>query len=203
MDNQVVDRLRRVLKGAKRLEQDAVLLAEHQRFTSSYALALLSIEEIGKVLIELWKNEAFWDDRAPPEVRSKHLNFHLRKQIAFACLIFAGEVIHAKGKVPDEERDPDQFRALYREVFDREDSSAILIDAMFGVLNKNKEFAFYADREDWGALEVPEPVARQLLEKHADAIQLLADYRIMAFARPTYHHALTVIAKTYSDLEAG
>ena len=204
MDQQTVARLKRVLKSAKRLHEDAELLRENGRLSSAYALSLLSIEEIGKALIELWSENAYWDDPSPIPVKSGRLTFHIRKQIAFASLIFAGEVIDAKGDVEEDERCTDEFRALYQEVFDREEGSAILIDAMFGILNKGKERAFYADSEDNMSefLDVPEAEVNRLLNRHGEAIGRLSNYRVMAFARPTYQHALEVIANAYREMEA-
>jgi hypothetical protein len=34
--------------------RDAKLLADHKRFASAFALAVLGIEEIGKVVLDLW-----------------------------------------------------------------------------------------------------------------------------------------------------
>jgi len=185
IDPAVVERLRSVIKSAKRLNEDALLLTEHGRFSSGYALALLSIEEIGKILIELWKEDTYWRTPSPPEVRSGRLNFHVRKQVAFTTLLFAGEVMRSVSEVADEELDADRFRAIYSEAFDRAEGSGLLIDAMFGVMNRSKESAFYADGSDSVQRpDVPANEVRVLLDRHSEAIELLADWRVMSLRGP-------------------
>ena len=43
-----------VISNAKRLVRDAVLLKDHERYASAYALAILGLEEIGKVILKRW-----------------------------------------------------------------------------------------------------------------------------------------------------
>ena len=43
-----------VVSNARRLAQDATLLKDHGRYASAYVLAIISLEEIGKMLIKLW-----------------------------------------------------------------------------------------------------------------------------------------------------
>src|SRR4051812_7119705 len=142
----MIGRVRSVIGSARRLHSDAHLLAEHGRFTSGFALALLSIEELGKILIELWGQDEWWETPMPTELKTR-LSFHVRKQMAFAALLFAGEVIDSTRNTASESFDAEQFKALYRDVFDRGDASNLLIEAMFGVLNRRRESAFYMDNE--------------------------------------------------------
>ena len=46
-----------ILGNATRLLDDARLLHEHRRYASAFALALLGVEEIGKVLLKSWEAE--------------------------------------------------------------------------------------------------------------------------------------------------
>jgi hypothetical protein len=46
-----------ILGNATRLLDDARLLVGHRRYASAFALALLGIEEIGKVLLKGWEAE--------------------------------------------------------------------------------------------------------------------------------------------------
>jgi len=40
---------------ARRLFKDAELLMDHRRYASAFALAVLSLEEIGKALLKHWE----------------------------------------------------------------------------------------------------------------------------------------------------
>ena len=43
-----------IIANSARLLGDAKLQAEHARFASAFALAVLGVEEIGKVILEIW-----------------------------------------------------------------------------------------------------------------------------------------------------
>jgi AbiV family abortive infection protein len=43
-----------IMTNAARLLGDAKLLADHNRFASAFALAVLGVEEIGKVILDIW-----------------------------------------------------------------------------------------------------------------------------------------------------
>jgi AbiV family abortive infection protein len=44
-----------IIANAARLLADAKLLVDHARFASAFALAVLGVEEIGKVALEIWE----------------------------------------------------------------------------------------------------------------------------------------------------
>ena len=48
------DRNARIVDNAKRLLGDAELLDDNGRYASAFALAVLSLEEIGKVILGRW-----------------------------------------------------------------------------------------------------------------------------------------------------
>jgi AbiV family abortive infection protein len=195
------NRIRPVLLNARRLHQDAELLAKRKRFSSAYALALLSIEEIGKVLIDLWADESLWASEAVPQVKSRHFNFHIRKQVAFASLLVAAEVLGGRiacgGQMSSKE-----FKTLYARIFDAADGSGVLVEALFGVLNKNKEAALYADFEaDLSAAgNANEAETLKLLERHSDTMRWLRDYPVVAFARLVNGHSLAAVAEAFDTI---
>src|ERR1700722_19990855 len=92
---------RKVISNAKRLLRDAVLLKDHERYASAYALAILGLEEIGKVILKRW---------GEPD---KERRWHLNKQMAVASLLINDAVMQ---KVRQEISDPSQ---LTPEVFQR------------------------------------------------------------------------------------
>jgi AbiV family abortive infection protein len=43
-----------IVSNAARLLRDAKLLVDNERYASAFALSVLALEEIGKVVLELW-----------------------------------------------------------------------------------------------------------------------------------------------------
>jgi len=190
-DSDTVDRIRRVLKSARRLQRDAKLLMENGRFPTGFALALIGVEEIGKILLDLWSQETWWE-RPLPERSGAGMSFHTRKQIAFATLVFGGEII-GEVRQYSEPLTADAFRALYGEAIDRGNNSFLLAEAILGFLSLTKERALYADTEgDLGHVAQEQDV-RRILDLHAAGLRLLPDWQIVGFARETYIHMLTLV----------
>ncbi|MCK1723577.1 AbiV family abortive infection protein [Bradyrhizobium sp. 141] len=77
-DNQ---QLSLILGNATRLLDDARLLVEHRRYASAFALALLGVEEIGKVLLKSWEAEG------PLAKAKERKTAHVLKQAAVANLL--------------------------------------------------------------------------------------------------------------------
>jgi hypothetical protein len=80
-----------VIENAARLLRDAKLLVAHARFASAFALAVLGMEEIGKVVLDIW-------GQAGP--LSKPINrrtFHARKQAAVGSLMLASFAVEKFG----------------------------------------------------------------------------------------------------------
>jgi hypothetical protein len=69
------------LSNATRLLNDARLLVDHRRFASAFALAVLGVEEIGKVLLDGWKADK---PLAKPKGSS---TLHIQKQTAVSSLL--------------------------------------------------------------------------------------------------------------------
>jgi len=71
----------RVIANAARLLKDAKLLVDHTRFASAFALAVLGIEEIGKVILDIWGHATLL---SKPALRR---SAHIRKQAAVSPLL--------------------------------------------------------------------------------------------------------------------
>lgn len=104
MPVQIADGMTRALKNAERLAEDAELLLKARRTPSAVALAILSIEESGKVAIlrqmVIASEEKEWADLW------KAYRSHTKKNILWIC----GELIQRGAKTLDELRavvDPD------------------------------------------------------------------------------------------------
>jgi AbiV family abortive infection protein len=87
-DNPKGDDLSRIRRNAKRLLRDAKLLRDNKRYASAFALAVLGLEEIGKVILKRWGLPG-------NEGRSWHLN----KQLAVSSLLMVDAVIR-EGQKP-------------------------------------------------------------------------------------------------------
>ena len=87
-----------ILANANRLIRDAELLAQHRRYASAFALAVLGLEEVGKALLKYWESDGLWKDAPLPK---KELSLHMRKQSAVACMMIGGKIVRKFPKGPD------------------------------------------------------------------------------------------------------
>jgi AbiV family abortive infection protein len=72
-----------IVSNAARLLRDAKLLVDNERYASAFALSVLALEEIGKVVLELWGASQ------PVHKSGKRPSSHLRKQAAVSSLLLA------------------------------------------------------------------------------------------------------------------
>jgi hypothetical protein len=143
-DNPKGDDLSRIRRNARRLLRDAKLLSDNERHASAFALAVLGLEEIGKVILRRWD-------------MSDYSSGHLHKQLAVSSLLIVDAVIREaqtprRGMIdPAEIGQPPSAAALKRIIRTAMESEAgrfsQSVDAK--ALDKMKQFAFYYD----GALE--------------------------------------------------
>jgi AbiV family abortive infection protein len=138
-DNPKGDDLSRIRRNAKRLLRDAVLLTEHGRHASAFALAVLGLEEIGKVILRLWG-------------LSDYSSGHLHKQLAVSSLLIVDAVIREaqtpRGMIDPTSRSgpstPGAMERIIKAAMEseagrfRQSVDAKAVDAM-------KRFAFYYD----------------------------------------------------------
>ena len=115
-----------IVSNARRLAQDARLLNKYERYASAYALAILSFEEIGKMLIKLW---------GLPASKS-----HVSKQRAVSSLLIAEAVVKEFGPLKNIKKE--QLIQVANAV---SESSAGQIDRIIDTtfIDKTKQFALY------------------------------------------------------------
>ena len=70
-----------ILKNSIRLNEDAKTLASLSRYSSAFALAVLGLEEVGKVVL------LEWGSPKPNSTKRRLKSFHIQKQLAVACLV--------------------------------------------------------------------------------------------------------------------
>jgi AbiV family abortive infection protein len=80
-----------IIANAARLLADAKLLADHARFASGFALTGLGVEEIGKVILDIW---ATAEPLAKPKLRKSS---HICKQSAVGSLLLASFAVKRFG----------------------------------------------------------------------------------------------------------
>lgn len=72
-----------IVSNAARLFKNAKLLVDNERYASAFALSVLALEEIGKVVLDLW------DASQSVPKSGKRPSSHLRKQAAVSSLLLA------------------------------------------------------------------------------------------------------------------
>jgi AbiV family abortive infection protein len=132
-----------ILGNAFRLMNDANYLFEGGRYSSTVALAVLCMEEIGKHLLALWsKNSAFTYDRK---------RLHHAKQLAIAALFISDRMRQEAFKRNVDFSDlgsPEKMKVLVeavRSAIDKESSLAGTVNS--GVIQIIKHSGIYYDEE--------------------------------------------------------
>jgi len=123
------------LENSYRLMSDAILLRDHGRNPSAFALAILSLEALGKLL--LWKWEAI--DAIPKAPR--RFTYHIRKQLATAYFIAAGPVVE-KIRGNNYSESPEFLDVLVNFIASSEATKRV-IHATIGAVEKTKHLALY------------------------------------------------------------
>jgi AbiV family abortive infection protein len=181
-----------VISNAKRLVRDAALLKDHERYASAYALAILGLEEIGKVILRRW---------GEPE---KERRYHLPKQMAVSALVLMDDV---RRRIREEISDLSQ---LTPDVFQRATKAAMESEvghfsatAASKLLDGWKQFALYNDGEFAEAGLHSDQVAsadvEHLFKAFSFALDTINDDAAMQAAKD-YFHAQKEQAKRASGL---
>jgi AbiV family abortive infection protein len=125
-----------IIANANRLLWDAKLLTDHARFASAFALAVLGLEEIGKVILDIWGSD---QALSKPVIRR---TAHVRKQAAIGSLLLA---LFAVDKFGDLDADGPVTDDLIRRVgaaFRSSDEGQFLSHIQGGDLQTRKTTAF-------------------------------------------------------------
>ena len=121
-----------IIANSARLLGDAKLLADHGRFASAFALAVLGIEEIGKVILDIWGNV---EPLSKPVVRR---SAHVRKQAAVGSLLLASFAVKEFGDLDAEVTITDELVERVRAALQSSSEGKFLAHAESGVLEKTK-----------------------------------------------------------------
>lgn len=130
-----------VIENAARLLRDAKLLADHTRFASAFALAVLGVEEIGKVVLDIWARGA---PLPKPVLRRTS---HIRKQAAVGSLLVAAFAVKQFGGLDAEVPITDDLIRRISEAFQASPEGQFLAHIQSGILEKTKHVGIY--RDDW------------------------------------------------------
>ena len=126
-----------VIANAARLLQDAKLLVDHTRFASAFALAVLGVEEIEKVILDIWGTAA---PLSKPVVRR---SAHIRKQAGVSSLLLGSFAVREFGTVVDEANDELFHRVA--EAFRLSAEGQLMSQVQGGALDKTKQLGLYRE----------------------------------------------------------
>ena len=164
--------------------RDAKLLVAHARFASAFALAVLGMEEIGKVVLDIW-------GQAGP--LSKPINrrtFHARKQAAVGSLMLASFAVEKFGYIDAELVVTDDLIERMSEAFLESPEGQFLAHVEMGALEKTKHMGLYWD--DWltaaslHADQFNDADVTSMFETARRATKVIGDPRIMHVGRAIY-----------------
>jgi AbiV family abortive infection protein len=128
-----------IVENAARLLRDAKLLVDHQRFASAFALAVLGVEEIGKVILDIWERNG---PLAKPIIRRTP---HLRKQAAVRSLMLASFAVAQFGDMDAKVVITDDLIERISKAFHDSPEGKFLDHVQRGVLEKTKHIGMYQD----------------------------------------------------------
>jgi AbiV family abortive infection protein len=173
-----------IIANAARLLRDAKLLADHTRFASAFALAVLGVEEIGKVVLDIWARAG---PLSKPIVRR---TVHIRKQAAVGSLMLASFAVEQFGDMDAEVPITDDLIKRVSKAFQDSREGQFLGHIQSGVLEKTKHVGIY--RDGWLAAaslhadQFNEADVTSIFETARRAIAVVDDTQIMRTARAIY-----------------
>jgi AbiV family abortive infection protein len=173
-----------VIENAARLLRDAKLLVAHARFASAFALAVLGMEEIGKVVLDIW-------GRAGPLSKPiKRRTLHVRKQAAVGSLLLASFAAEKFGDMDAELAITDDLIERVAKAFWDSPEGKFLAHVEMGALEKTKHMGMYWD--DWliaaslHADQFDNADVSSMFETARRTIKVIGDPRIMRVGRAIY-----------------
>ncbi|MCA1390782.1 AbiV family abortive infection protein [Bradyrhizobium sp. IC3123] len=179
-----------ILGNATRLLDDARLLVGHRRYASAFALALLGVDEIGKVLLKSWEAEK------PLPKPKERPTAHVQKQAAVANLLVAALLARTFPQGID-------WKTLDTEAltesFNESNEGQLLALIRDGHLDRRKQNALYQDDDMMTAVDegFAEMQIGGILEIANDAQAALASPFNRMAARSFYE--ATVLGVSVSD----
>jgi AbiV family abortive infection protein len=183
MAQQNDDRRTLIMENAARLLADAKLLVDHNRFASAFALAVLGVEEIGKVVLDIWETEK------PLTKPATRKSSHLRKQAAVGSVLLASFAMKEFGVIV-EISIPDDLVESVAKAFHGSIEGRLLRHIEIGAVERTKHLAMY--RDEWlteaslHANQFEKSDVTGLFEYARSAIAVLGDGHAMRTARAIY-----------------
>ncbi|MET3335375.1 AbiV family abortive infection protein [Bradyrhizobium ottawaense] len=171
-----------VIANAARLLKDAKLLVDHTRFASAFALAVLGVEEIGKVILDIWASAA------PLSKSVVRRSAHIRKQAAVSSLLLGSFAVREFGTVVDDANE--ELIQRVAEAFRLSPEGKLMSQVQGGALDKAKQLGLYHD--DWltdaslHADQFSDADVHAIFSIARRAIEVVDDARIMRTGRAIY-----------------
>jgi AbiV family abortive infection protein len=173
-----------VIENSARLIRDAKLLVDHSRFASAFALSVLAVEEIGKVILDIWNSAS------PLSKPVRRRTAHIRKQAAIGSLLLASFAVREFGDQDDGSEVTDEMVERVSSAFRDSKEGRFLSHVESGMLEKTKHIGMY--RDDWltelslHAEQFDETDVTAIFDKARLAISVSGDVRIMRTGRAIY-----------------
>ncbi|MEE3044282.1 MAG: AbiV family abortive infection protein [Pseudomonadota bacterium] len=155
------DRHSKIFKNATRLIADASFLNKNNRHASAFALALLGIEEVGKIILDIW----YPNGNIPKQKALR--SFHIQKQYAVAALMLGKQASVFLANVPMPDRDASELKEQLAKLLYEGEEGQFSRHVLDGILDKTKHCAMYFD-DQFEALDIR---AEQF--EHSDVTELL------------------------------
>jgi AbiV family abortive infection protein len=173
-----------ILANAARLLKDAKLLVGYERYASAFALSVLALEEIGKVVLDLWgKSEA------QPKL-NKRPSAHVKKQAAVSSLLLAESVAKELGEAIMSGQASDELVERVTSFLHGSESGRFHWLVGIGAVDKTKQVALY--RDDWfeaaglSAEQFSGVDLETLFERCRLAVAAVSDQRTMRVGKAIY-----------------
>lgn len=191
MPNDTSDRAKAVVENAARLLSDAKLLLDNGRTASAFALAVLGVEEIGKIILTLWNASA------PLPARMSQNSSHRRKQAAVAALLLGVKVIQEVADSAIDDPISEELVGRVARALHSSEHGWFSAAVAMGALDKTKQLALYRDEWFEAAGLHPEQFDQtdvlSLFDKARAAMAVLSDAKHMRVGRAIY---IASMAKT-------
>ena len=157
-------------------------MVDHTRFASAFALAVLGVEEIGKVILDIWGSAA---PLSKPVVRR---TAHIRKQAAVRSLLLGSFAVKEFGTAVDDANE--ELVQRVADAFRLSPEGRLMSQVEGGALDKTKQLGLY--RDDWmteaslHADQFSNTDVNAILSIARRAIDVVDDARIMRTGRAIY-----------------
>lgn len=173
-----------IVENAARLIHDAKFLSNNSRFASAFALAVLGVEEVGKVILDIWNASK------PLKKSEKWRSFHIQKQAAVASLLLARTAIDEVGDTNVDGPISDELVERVARALCESTEGRFSRLVSIGALDKTKQCAIYYD-EFFSSVDLhygqfDETDVRELVDKAQNAIAAIADHKMMRVGQAIY-----------------